>query len=69
MKLEELKESLKVGDTVIFHDVEDSVSASPSSINKLKGVIKELKAGGIAKVLFDGRKKRSTVNVENLKKN
>jgi len=60
--------ALTVGDRVIFIDVEDSVSAGPSRMNKLKGTIKKLDYGNLAKVLFDGRKKLSTVNLNRLQK-
>ena len=61
--------NFKVGDRVQFADVgEDSVSAGPSRMNKLKGEIKEINIGNTAKVMFDGRKKRSTVNLDRLTK-
>lgn len=78
MKLEELQERLKVGDRVIFNDLPKDdprlVSTGRTKIDGLMGTVKKLYGGDsatphdLAKVMFDGRKNLSTVNVDLLSK-
>lgn len=68
MKLEELNEALNVRDRVVYNDITDSVSAKQSTLHNTVGVIQEILPGNLAKVLFSNRKKRVTVNMNQLKR-